>query len=230
MIRLADLLNAVLLALCTPQRAPGRGRPKSTSATLERQSLLLLVRRNGARWPIAFAANPASAGEVAYCLTCAGPDRTYLCRVTGDGASQNDIFKLYCIARAARKGRHASCAATGGAENCHGKLRTFKYRGPSIPAGLAESSRVKRFISEAEQDYRNTAEVSAATPPSDLPEDNASSSRWSMFQGMAHAAGAAQLQVLPLAISKLQPRELMTSRRWAGASPPDDVSMGAVFS
>ena len=55
--------------------------------------------------------SPALAGEAAYCLTCTSPDQTYLCRVTGEAARQNDVFKLYCIARTARKGRHASCAA-----------------------------------------------------------------------------------------------------------------------
>jgi hypothetical protein len=100
----------------------------------------------------ASAVNPASAGEAAYCLACTGPDQIYLCRVTGEGARQNEVFKLYCIARTARRGRHASCAATGSSENCHGELKSYKYRGPSIPAALAENPRVKRFISEAEQD------------------------------------------------------------------------------
>lgn len=136
----------------------------------------------------AFLVSPASAGEAAYCLTCTSPDQTYLCRVTGEAARQNDVFKLYCIARTARKGRHASCAAIGSPENCHGKMRTFKYHGPSIPAALAENPRVKRFISEAEEDYRSTPEVSEATLPSDLPDKNAKSSRWSMFSAMGSFA------------------------------------------
>jgi hypothetical protein len=131
----------------------------------------------------AFAGSPASADEAAYCLTCTGPDQTYRCRVTGEGVSQNDVFKLYCIVRIARKSRHASCAATASSENCHGVLRTLKYRGPSLPAAFAENPRVKRFISKAEQDYRSTPEVA-----SDLPQENARSSRRSMFQGIAHAA------------------------------------------
>jgi hypothetical protein len=136
----------------------------------------------------AFDVGPASAGEAAYCLSCTGPDQTYLCSVTGEAARQNDVFKLYCIARTARKGRHASCAAIGSPENCHGKKRTFKYDGPSIPAALAENSRVKRFISEAEEDYRSTPEVSEATVPSDLPDKKAKSSRWSMFSAMGSFA------------------------------------------
>ena len=132
--------------------------------------------------------SPASADEAAYCLACSRPDQTYLCRVTGEAARQNDVFKLYCIARTARKGRHASCAAIGSTENCHGKLRTFKYHGPSIPAALAENPRVKRFISEAEEDYRSTPEVNEATVPSDLADKSAKSSRWSMFSAMGSFA------------------------------------------
>src|SRR4029450_3786300 len=120
----------------------------------------------------AFLVSPASAGEAAYCLTCTSPDQTYLCRVTGEAARQNDVFKLYCIARTARKGRHASCAAIGSPENCHGKMRTFKYHGPSIPAALAENPRVKRFISEAEEDYSSTHDVTAATPFRQLPAED----------------------------------------------------------
>ena len=131
---------------------------------------------------------PASAGEAAYCLTCTSPDQTYLCRVTGEAARQNEIFKLYCIARTARKGRHASCAAIGTPENCHGKMRIFKYHGPSIPTALAENPRVKRFISEAEEDYRSTPEVKKTTVPSDPPDKSAKSSRWSMFSAMGSFA------------------------------------------
>jgi len=33
---------------------------------------------------------PAHAGEVAYCVTCQGPDQTYLCRVNGQPAFDKD--------------------------------------------------------------------------------------------------------------------------------------------
>ena len=72
--------------------------------------------------------NPASAGEAAYCLTCTSPDQTYLCRVTGADARQDEVSKLYCIVRTTKKGGHASCAATGSSENCHGVLKVYKYR------------------------------------------------------------------------------------------------------
>ena len=51
--------------------------------------------------------NPASAGEASYCLTCTSPDQTYLCRVTGADARQDEVSKLYCIVRTTKKGGHA---------------------------------------------------------------------------------------------------------------------------
>lgn len=132
------------------------------------------------------AASPAAAGEAAYCLSCTGPDRTYLCRVTGESASQNEVFKLYCIVRTLRKGRHASCVATGTSENCDGVVRTFKYHGPSLPESLAENPKVKRFIRKVEEDYRTTPGVSA-TPQ----KENANPPRRSMLRRMQQTAQSA---------------------------------------
>src|ERR1700746_3892581 len=113
-----------------------------------RASYRLSILRGGVAGFISIAVNGATAGEAAYCLSCTGPDRTYLCRVTGESASQNDVFKLYCIVRTLRKGRHASCVATATSQNCDGVVRTFKYHGPSLPAALAENPKVKQFISK----------------------------------------------------------------------------------
>src|SRR5215467_10446816 len=82
----------------------------------------------------AVSVNLATAGEAAYCLTCTNPDQSYICRVTGQGVSQNDLFRLYCIVRTARRGGHESCAATAGSEVCNGVARSFKYQGPSLSA------------------------------------------------------------------------------------------------
>ena len=126
---------------------------------------------------------PAAAGEAAYCITCTRPDRTYLCRVTGESSSQNDIFKLYCIVRTAKQGRHASCAATGRAENCHGVVKTYNYRGPSLPDSLAENPRVKHFISRVEKDQ--ATDMRSHSPPR---QETASSPPQSRFQRAKHAA------------------------------------------
>ena len=137
----------------------------------------------------AVAVNPATAGEAAYCLTCTGPSQTYLCRLTGEGVSQNDIFRLYCIVRMARRGGHESCASTGPSESCNGMVRSFKYRGPSLSASLAENPKVKRFINKVEGDYRGTPKISVAPQTGASPTQvNASSQRRSMLQRMGHAA------------------------------------------
>jgi len=72
--------------------------------------------RIGSQAPLAVAMalcglSPAFAGEASYCVTCQGPDQTYLCRVTGDEISQSDAVKLYCVVRTAKEGGHASCGA-----------------------------------------------------------------------------------------------------------------------
>ena len=138
---------------------------------------------------LAFDVNHSAAGEAAYCITCTGPDQTYLCRVTGEGSSQNDVFKLYCIVRTAKQGRHATCAATGSAESCRGVVKNYNYRGPSLPTSLAENTRVKRFISRMEKDQ--ATDVGSHSPPR---QENASSPRQSRFQRVKRAgynAGAA---------------------------------------
>ena len=64
-------------------------------------------------------ASPASAEEATYCLTCTGPDQTYLCRVSAGGAKPSDALKLYCVIRTAKEGNHASCSAVRGSA-CNG--------------------------------------------------------------------------------------------------------------
>lgn len=138
---------------------------------------------------VVVASGSGLAEEAAYCLTCTGPDQMYLCRVRGPGVNQNDIFKLYCIARTARKGSHDSCAVTGTSDNCPGVLRAFKYNGPSLPAALADNPKMKRFISKAEADYRSTPQVSAARPRAPAPTLNPP--RRSLLLRMGHTAQSA---------------------------------------
>jgi hypothetical protein len=109
--------------------------------------------------------------------------------VTGQGVSQNDLFRLYCVVRTARRGGHESYAATAGSENCNGVARSFKYQGPSLSASLADNLKVKRFISKVEEDYRSAPKMSATTQtgvPTD--QENSNSPRRSMLQRIGHAA------------------------------------------
>ena len=138
---------------------------------------------------LSFDVNSSAAGESAYCITCTGPDQTYLCRVTGEGSSQNDVFKLYCIVRTARQGRHASCAATGSGESCHGVVKNYNYRGPFVPASLAENPRVKRFISRMEENQ--ATDLRSHSPPRQKAADPPTHSRFQRVRHFAYNAGAA---------------------------------------
>ena len=52
---------------------------------------------------LAFGSDPSWSGEAAYCLSCTGPDQTYLCRVTGENGRQNEVSKFYCVVRTKKK-------------------------------------------------------------------------------------------------------------------------------
>ena len=88
----------------------------------------------------------AEAGDAAYCVTCKGPDQTYLCRVTGEEVNRSDAVKLYCVVRTAKEGGHASCGARDADAGCNGVEKTYSYNGPGIPEGLAGDPRVKKLM------------------------------------------------------------------------------------
>jgi hypothetical protein len=96
----------------------------------------------------------AEAGDAAYCVTCQGPDQTYLCRVTGEEISRNDAVKLYCVERTAKEGGHASCGARDASAGCNGVEKTYSYNGPSIPEGLAEDPRVKKLMDRVQKEQK----------------------------------------------------------------------------
>jgi len=97
----------------------------------------------------------AFAGEASYCVTCQGPDQTYLCRVTGEDISQSDAVKLYCVVRTAKEGGHASCGARNTGAGCHGIEKIYSYNGPSIPDSIAEDPRAKKFVGRIEKDQKD---------------------------------------------------------------------------
>ncbi len=94
------------------------------------------------------------AGEAAYCVTCKGPDQTYLCRVNGETISRNDAVKLYCVERTAKDGGHASCGARDASDGCNGVEKTYSYNGPDIPEGLAEDPRVKKLMDRVQKEQK----------------------------------------------------------------------------
>jgi len=96
----------------------------------------------------------AGAGEAAYCVTCQGPDQTYLCRVNGEAIGRNDAVKLYCVERTAKEGGHASCGARDASAGCNGVEKTYSYNGPDIPEGLAEDPRVKKLMDRVQKEQK----------------------------------------------------------------------------
>ena len=96
----------------------------------------------------------AEAGEAAYCVTCKGPDQTYLCRVNGEAISRNDAVKLYCVERTAKEGGHASCGARDASAGCNGVEKTYSYNGPDIPDALAEDPRVKQLMDRVQKEQK----------------------------------------------------------------------------
>jgi len=112
-------------------------------------------------WP----AMPASAGEVRFCVTCKGPDQTYLCRVDTGGIKAADALKLYCVMRTAKEGNHASCAAERASAACNGIVKTYSYDGP-VPEDFAG---IKHFADKVKQDQK-TFEKPKGDQPNTLVE------------------------------------------------------------
>ncbi|HXG78173.1 MAG TPA: hypothetical protein VNJ31_02375 [Methyloceanibacter sp.] len=98
----------------------------------------------------ACASAQALGAEVRFCVTCKGPDQTYLCRVDGGGLKAGDALKLYCVMRTAKEGHHASCAAERATPACNGILKTYSYDGP-VPEDFA---RAKHFADKIKQDQK----------------------------------------------------------------------------
>jgi len=98
------------------------------------------------------AASPSSAKEATYCITCTGPDQTYLCRVDAGGAKPSDALKLYCVIRTAKEGRHASCSAVHGS-SCNGIEKVYSYDGP-LPEDLASDPRVQKLQKKLKQENK----------------------------------------------------------------------------
>ncbi len=95
---------------------------------------------------------PSSAKEATYCVTCTGPDQTYLCRVDAGGAKPSDALKLYCVIRTAKEGHHASCSAVHGT-SCNGIEKVYSYDGP-LPEDLASDPSVQKLQKKLEQENK----------------------------------------------------------------------------
>ena len=110
------------------------------------------------------AAAPAMGGEAAYCVTCAGPDQIYVCRVDAGGSKPSDALKLYCVIRTAKEGHHASCAAERYSPGCNGVEKVYSYDGP-LPEDIASDPRIKNLTDKIEQNQK-----AFEKPKGDAPE------------------------------------------------------------
>jgi hypothetical protein len=109
----------------------------------------------------------ASAADAAdYCVHCKGPDETYRCRVTGDGAKPSDALKLYCVIRTAKEGNHASCSAEKATSDCVGLVKAYTYDGPALPSGLTSDPRVKDLTRKVERNRQTFEEPKGEEPKS----------------------------------------------------------------
>jgi hypothetical protein len=128
-----------------------------------RADIIILAGMGLAASGLAGIAPDAKAGETAFCVTCKGPDETYVCKVNGDFGDQSDALKLYCVVRTAKDGGHASCSARDDVAGCVGATKTYSYDVPDIPASLAEDPRVKKFndyVYREEKKFRQDDEPS----------------------------------------------------------------------
>ena len=106
----------------------------------------------------------AAADEASYCITCTGPDQTYVCKVVGEDARPSDALKLYCVIRTAKEGNHASCSAERSSAGCKGVEKVYSYDGPLIPPDIASDPRVKRFVDKVAHDQQAFAKPKGEAP------------------------------------------------------------------
>jgi hypothetical protein len=101
------------------------------------------------------ASTRAKTAEATYCVTCANPDQTYLCKVTTGGSSSqaSEALKLYCVVRTAKEGNHSSCSAERSSSGCHGVEKVYSYDGP-LPEDLAANPRVKSLAKRYEKEQK----------------------------------------------------------------------------
>lgn len=80
-----------------------------------------------------------------YCVSCTGPDQTYLCSVDTPGSNPSDKgLQLYCIIRTSKDGGHRSCAVGATPLSaCVGPVKAYTFHAPAIPEQVKEA--VSRF-------------------------------------------------------------------------------------
>lgn len=77
----------------------------------------------------------AHAETAAFCVSCTGPEQTYLCAIESGGAGRNAAsLRLYCVVNTARERGHQSCTARKeGADSCDGPRLNYVYSDENLP-------------------------------------------------------------------------------------------------
>lgn len=80
---------------------------------------------------------PALAVE--FCVSCTGPEQTYICAIdAGNGARNAAALQLYCVVNAAKDRGHQSCKVSKDVTaGCNGPRLEYVYAGTPLPAPLS---------------------------------------------------------------------------------------------
>lgn len=118
---------------------------------------------------MALLALPASAAEVAYCVTCENPNQTYVCRLKSDRSRPSDAMKLYCTIRTAKDGNHSSCTARHSDGNCPGVEKIYNFNIPDISPEIADK-KMKKLQSKISKENGNFAKPKEDGAPKTIVE------------------------------------------------------------
>ena len=77
----------------------------------------------------------AHAETAEFCVSCTGPEQTYLCAIESGSAVRNaSSLRLYCVVNTARERGHQSCTARKeAADSCDGPRLDYVYSGDDLP-------------------------------------------------------------------------------------------------
>lgn len=108
----------------------------------------------------------AHAASVEFCVTCQDPNAIYRCRIEGNGATQSDALKLYCVVRTAKEGGHASCSAKKVGAGCDGLVKVYEYDGPALPSNVPSEQKLRDLNDRVERENRAFDEKKGEQPKS----------------------------------------------------------------
>ncbi len=114
---------------------------------LDKKRLALMTFSHPVTFPLLIAAVVSAIPAVAsaasqqdYCIKCANPDETYICRIVSDNSRNTQGKQFLCIVNIARERGHDSCMASSQPQGCSGVLVRYEVprseRTPGTGAGM----------------------------------------------------------------------------------------------